>query len=229
MASNELTEFLGNLDDNKLIEFGKRDALTKALNVAPPPSWVKANKFANGSKYLPIGKIESLLDSIYQEWQVEIRQVSQLAQSICATVRLHYKDPISGEWRYHDGVGAVPLKTDKDFSAADLAHIKSDAVQTGAPAAVSYAIKNAAGHLGNLFGKSLNREGDGETITIYEASASRAQKEVEHKQLVLAQAIARESKCDLVEALGEVKQLTIGELDKQLEEVTKAEEVKDAD
>ena len=99
-----------------------------------------------------------MLDMIFQQWRVEILSVSQLAQSICCTIRLHYLNPVTKEWSYHDGVGAVPLKTDKGFSAADLSHIKSDAVATGAPAAKSFAIKDAAEHLGKLFGRDLNRK-----------------------------------------------------------------------
>jgi len=223
MASKEMVKYLDKLDNNQLIKLSEQGALKEMLNVNPPTSWVKSNKFAGNTKYLTIGRVEALLDSIFQEWQVEIKSVSQLAQSICAIVRLHYKDPISNEWRYHDGVGAVPLKTDKDFSAADLAHIKSDAVQSGAPSAISYAIKNAAQHLGNLFGKSLNREDGGEIISIYDEQANKAQKEIEHKQFVLAQTIAKETKRDLVEVIAEVRELSVDELDKKLKEVQDAD------
>ena len=158
MASKELVAFLENLDNNKIIEFSKRDDFKKALNVNPPESWVKRNKYANNSEYIPIDKVEALLDCIFQEWQVEIKEVKQLAQSVCAIVRLHYKDPISEQWRYHDGVGATPIKTEKDADASDMSKIISSAIATGAPAAVSYAIKDAADHLGNIFGKNLNRQ-----------------------------------------------------------------------
>jgi hypothetical protein len=77
---------------------------------------------------------------------------------VYATVRLHYLDPITGEWGYHDGTGAMPVQTDKGKSASDLAAIKSSAIQMALPAAVSYAIKDAAEHLGVLFGRDLNRK-----------------------------------------------------------------------
>lgn len=119
--------------------------------------WLKNHPTAKGVKYLPIDKIEILLDMIFQEWKVEVLNISQLAQSVCATVRVHYKNPITGEWSFHDGVGASPLQTNAGKSAADLANIKNNAVQLAAPAAKSYAIKDAVEHLGKLFGRDINR------------------------------------------------------------------------
>ena len=140
------------------VNFEKMGELKSVLNQTPNKAWVKNHPFASGVVYLPIDKVETMLDMIFQQWRVEILSISQLAQSICCTIRLHYLNPITKEWSYHDGVGAVPLKTDKGFSAADLSHIKSDAVATGAPAAKSFAIKDAAEHLGKLFGRDLNRK-----------------------------------------------------------------------
>lgn len=146
------------IDENRLVEVSNKDKLREVLNKQPAPAWVKKHPLNDKVDYLPIDKVETMLDAIFQEWRVEIKQVFQLAQSICAIVRLHYLNPATGQWTYHDGTGAVPLKTDKGFSAADLSHIKSDAVSTGAPAAVSFAIKDAADHIGKLFGRDLNRK-----------------------------------------------------------------------
>lgn len=151
------------IDEERRVEVSNQDRLREVLNKQPSVNWIKEHPLAKGVKYIPIDKTETLLDAIFQEWRVEIKNVFQLAQSICAIIRLHYKNPITGEWTYHDGTGAVPLKTDKGFTAADLSHIKSDAVATGAPAAVSFAIKDAADHIGKLFGRDLNRK---DTITM---------------------------------------------------------------
>lgn len=219
MASNELVQFLEKIDDAQIIKFANRAKLKEALNVNPPKHWVKINEYANNTSYLPIDKVETLLDAIFQEWQVEIKQVSQLAQSIVAVVRLHYRDPLSSEWRYHDGVGAVPLKTAKGADASDLSKILSNAVQTGAPAAVSYAIKDAAEHLGSLFGKNLNREDTSENMDIYtKAAENRAAKEINHKQMVAAKIIENEKKIDLIEAIDEANKMTVAELDAFLSE-----------
>jgi hypothetical protein len=136
----------------------KNDQLNLLLNQSVPASWVKKHPFAANVKYLPIDKVETLLTRIFQEWKAEVISYSQLFQSVSVHVRVHYKNPISGEWSFHDGLGAVGVQTDKGSSAADLSAIKSDAVMKALPAAKSYAIKDAAEHLGKLFGRDLNRK-----------------------------------------------------------------------
>lgn len=220
MASKEMIAFLDQLDDNQIIEFSKRDEFKKALNVNPPKSWVKQNKYAGNSEYIPIDKVEALLDCIFQEWQVEIKEVKQLAQSICAIVRLHYKDPVSGEWRYHDGVGATPIKTEKGADASDMSKIVSSAVATGAPSAVSYAIKDAADHLGNLFGKNLNRQDTLEgSMSIYSTKEKNvAEDEIGKMQMALAMEMSKKEGINIIEATSKVKQLSLDELKAQFEE-----------
>lgn len=169
MASSK--DLIKLVDDGEsgVIKFEKMGELKELLNKQPSKEWVKNHPFVNGIKYLPIDKVETMLDMIFQEWKVEILSMGQLAQSICCTVRLHYLNPVTGQWSFHDGVGAVPLKTDKGASAADLSKIKSDAVQTGAPAAKSFAIKDAAEHLGKLFGRDLNRKDEVAYVNLYAA------------------------------------------------------------
>ncbi len=146
------------IDESRIIEVKNKETLRGVLNQKPPEQWVQKHPMNSSVSYLPIDKVEVLLDSLFQDWKIEIKSVNQLAQSICAIVRLHYRDPVTGEWTYHDGVGAVPLRTDKGKPASDLSAIKSDAVATGAPAAVSFAIKDAADHIGKIFGRDLNRK-----------------------------------------------------------------------
>jgi hypothetical protein len=143
----------------------KNDGLNLLLNQEPRPEWLKKHptvtKKVNGqyvpSEYLPIEKVEFLLTKIFQEWRVEVLHYQALFQSVSVSVRLHYKNPVTGEWSFHDGVGAAPVQVDQGSSAADLSKIKSGAIQMGLPAAKSYAIKDAAEHLGKLFGRDVNR------------------------------------------------------------------------
>jgi hypothetical protein len=76
----------------------------------PHASWIKKNPFANNSEYLPIDKIEYLLDSLYKEWQIEIRNVMQTDTSATVAIRLHYQNRNTGEWLFHDGVASEPYK-----------------------------------------------------------------------------------------------------------------------
>lgn len=155
MSNKTLVKIVG--DEVQLEKLVQRDQFLQVVNIDPPKDWVKDHPIAKGVKYIPIERIELLLTRIFQEWRVEIKREGQLAQSLYVTVRLHYKDPIDGEWRWQDGTGAAPLKTGKGESAADLSKIKNDAVMTGLPAAESFAVKDAAEKIGRLFGKDLNR------------------------------------------------------------------------
>src|SRR5699024_12053776 len=76
--------------------------------------------------------------------------------SIEVTVRIHYNHPVTGEKMFQDGAGAAPIKVDKGHSASEMQHIKSSAVMTGLPAAKSFAKKNAAEEIGDIFGANIN-------------------------------------------------------------------------
>lgn len=153
--SNALIKIVDN--DVHLERLAKRDDFLRVLNTDPPKEWVKVHPFATGVKYIPIEKVELLLTKVFQEWHVEVRETKQLLNSITVSVRLHYKDPISGDYKWQDGVGAVPAKTEKGARASDMSAILSDAVMTGLPAAKSFAVKDAAENIGKIFGKDLNR------------------------------------------------------------------------
>jgi len=108
--------------------------------------------------YLPIDKVEYLLTRIFQEWKCEVISYSNLFNSVSCHVRLHFKNPLTGEWNFQDGVGAFDVQTEKGASAADLSKINANAVMKALPAAKSYALKDAAEMLGQLFGSNLNRK-----------------------------------------------------------------------
>jgi len=139
------------------------------LNQAPRPEWLKQHPIAkkeimvDGRKqqvpisYIPIERIEWLLTNVFVRWKVEIKNSKLIANSVVVEVRLHYYDHVVEEWHWQDGIGAQPLQTDKDSGAVDFNKIKSNAVQIAAPAAESYAVKDAAEKIGKLFGKDLNR------------------------------------------------------------------------
>ena len=136
----------------------KNDQLKLILNQPAHASWVKDHPFAKNVKYLPIDKVEFLLDRIFQNWRVEVIRYDQLFNSVAVQVRLHYQNPLNGEWSFQDGVGAVGIQTDAGAAASNLQAIKTDAVMKALPAAESYAVKDAAEKLGSLFGKNLNRK-----------------------------------------------------------------------
>ena len=140
------------------LEIKKENDLNILLNHEPKKEWVKIHPLVTGAKYIPIEIIEYLLTSVFIRWNVEIKNIQVIANSVVVTIRLHYQNPMDGEMRYQDGIGASPMQTAKDAGATDFSQIKSGAVMMAAPAAESYAIKDAAEKLGKLFGKDLNRK-----------------------------------------------------------------------
>lgn len=144
---------------------GKQNDLNKLLNQPPLPAWLKphptATRKVDGKNvpilYLPIERVEFLLTSIFIEWTVEVKTVQTIANSVVVTVRLGVVNPISGQWQYNDGVGAAPINTKAGAAATDFGQVLHSSVQTAAPAAESYAIKDAAEKFGKIFGKDMNR------------------------------------------------------------------------
>lgn len=140
-------------------EFSKKqDQLNFLLNQEPPAEWVKKNKYANNSLYLPIERIEFLLKRIFKDYKIEVREVKEMFNGVATTVRLHYKNPINGEWYFHDGVGAGEIQTKSGASPADMAKINKNAIQMCVPISRSEALKNAAKTFGRIFGSDLNRK-----------------------------------------------------------------------
>lgn len=140
------------------------DQFNAYLNQDPPGSFIESHPLLTDSKtkkplqYIPIDKVEFLLTVVYQQWYVEILEVGSLFNSVYCTIRLHYRHRVTGEWLYQDGVGAQGMQTDAGAKASDMSAIKQSAVTMGLPSAKSYAIKDAADHLGRMFGKDLNRK-----------------------------------------------------------------------
>lgn len=157
MENKKQLPALSDLHHDPAIAF-KNDQLNLLLNQPPPAAWVKKHPFAKNVDYLPIDKVEFLLTKIFQEWKCEVISYSNLFNSVSCHVRLHFKNPLTGEWNFQDGVGAVDVQTEKGASAADLSKINANAVMKALPAAKSYALKDAAELLGSLFGSNLNRK-----------------------------------------------------------------------
>lgn len=137
----------------------KQNALTVLLNQDPPAKWLVQHPMIRDYRYIPIEKIEYLLTKIYPRWWVEIRNTQIVANSVVVTVRLHVINPLTGAEEWQDGIGAAPIQTDKGAGATDWNAVKTDGVQKAAPAAETYAVKDAAEKFGKIFGRDVSRKG----------------------------------------------------------------------
>lgn len=136
----------------------KADQFTVLLNQQPPASWVKEHPFIRGYKYLPIDKVEFLLKRIFKRYRIEVLREGTSFNGVYVVVRVNYLHPLTGEWDFHDGIGAVQLQTAKGTSPADLANINNGALSMAFPIAKTIAIKDACDSLGTTFGADLNRK-----------------------------------------------------------------------
>ena len=134
------------------------DKLTELLNSEPPTIWIKKNKYAGNSLYLPIDKIEYLLKTLIKRYKIEILSTSSAFNGVVVCVRIHYVDMITGDWMYHDGIGSEAIQTKSGTSPSDLINITQGAISIAFPKAKTAAIKDACHHFGRLFGSDLNRE-----------------------------------------------------------------------
>lgn len=150
----------------------QQDQFKFLLNQAPPEQWIKKNPYAKNAEYLPIDKIEHLLDTLFQQWKVEILESKPVFNAIQVTVRVHYLDPVTNTWLFHDGVGASELQTAQGTGILkpDFSNLNKGAIEIAAPKAKSEAIKDAADHLGRLFGRDLNRKNTTTYKMVYQSS-----------------------------------------------------------
>ena len=139
----------------------KQDGLMVILNQPPKKEWVKTHPYIAGYKYLPIERIEFLLNSIFKtDYKIEVLKTGLLLNTVEVTVRVHYRDILTGEWKFHDGVGAQEIQTKKDTGhlLLDMSNINRGAITMALPIAKTIAVKDACDHFGVLFGANLNRK-----------------------------------------------------------------------
>lgn len=138
-------------------DLDKENQLNVLLNQEPPKEWMQKHPLGGG-QYIPVERIEYLMTRIFVNWHIEVLDYKLIANSLTCHVRVHYQDPVSGQMKFTDGVGASPIQTDKGFGAVDFNHMKNDAVMKALPAAKTFAFKDAVEVLGKLFGKDINRK-----------------------------------------------------------------------
>jgi len=144
-------------EDNLEAAF-KGEQLNLLLNQPPKPQWIKTHPYISNYKYLPIDKVEFMLRKLFQRYRIEITGQGTAFNGVWVTVRVHYLNPLTGEFDYHDGIGAAQLQTAKGTSPADLGNINNGALSMAFPIAKTVAIKDACDHFGNIFGANLNRK-----------------------------------------------------------------------
>lgn len=136
----------------------KSDELMALLNQKPAEEWIKIHPFIKNYKYIPIERVEFLLKVIFKRYRIEITGQGTAFNGVWVTVRVHYINPVSNDWDFHDGIGAAQLQTKAGTAASDLININNGALSMAFPIAKTIAVKDACDHFGKLFGSDLNRK-----------------------------------------------------------------------
>ena len=193
MAEKNKLPVLAELYDGDLDLKKDQNELNILLNQHPKSDWIKEHPFAKGVKYIPIQRIEYLLTRLFLKWRVDIKNIQTIANSIVVTIRLYYQNIEDNKWSWQDGIGAAPIQTEKDCGAMDGDKVRADAVMKAAPAAESYAIKDAAEKIGKIFGKDLNRKDE----IIYDTLIGAIPEEmITNKSTLYAHELIRTCICD---------------------------------
>ena len=151
----------------------------KKLNEEPPDNELRATPDGR-ARTLPISFVQMKLDEIYiGQWGTTELRLMQVGNEIVGNLILWVIHPITGLKIERPGtaaiqitVDAVPEEIKKDNRAGnawalDMQNKKPNALYLSAPKLKSECIKNAAGTLGKVFGRDINRKAD--DVDIYES------------------------------------------------------------
>lgn len=165
-------------------ELGALHEFNNKMDVPPLRRWLKSNRASQGAKYLPIRRIEALLRTYFGAYQIEFANDPQLiVNSVVVSVHLKVFHPVLKEWLSYAGIGAVALQLDKGASASDVDKIKRMALHKNAPAALSFAVNNAAKKIGRIFGSDINSDSD-EVMNTGDLFKTQDQKDKEIQKLL---------------------------------------------
>lgn len=157
------------------------DSLNVILNTPVPKSWIKEHPFAKikvgafnpdgtpqlstqtGKQltkeiqlpYVPVKRVMHTAKRIYGTVEWSIKSAFQCLNAFVVTGTITITNPVTGLKESNDGIGAAMIQMDAGATQGDLTAIKPVAIQLAAPAAESYAKKNAMEKFGAIFGGNI--------------------------------------------------------------------------
>lgn len=162
---------LAELVSDKEMAFAQDD-LNMIINTPVPKDWIKEHPYVNIKingiskplPYIPVKRVKYLLKRIYGKYEWEVKECKQVLNAMVVIGKLTITNPVTNQKESQDGIGAAAIQMDKGATQGDLSAIKANAIQIGAPAAESYALKNAAEKFGDIFGGNIyDMDGTGYT------------------------------------------------------------------
>jgi hypothetical protein len=134
----------------------------RLLNQYPPRDEIKVNRQANNYKYIPIGRVERVLDELYGGlWKVEKFRTEVIANEIIGIVELSVFHPVAKVWLTRTGSAAVMIQT-RSGKPPTVDNKIINTLGKDFPSLLSRCVANAARSLGVRFGRGLNHDYDDE-------------------------------------------------------------------
>lgn len=155
-------ELLDKFEMERISEKAKIDEYNRVINSLPNSEWIETDERGHAS--VGIARMKWIMVKVFGQSRVEITKEPYLIlNSICSTVRIHYLHPVTREWTFQDGTGAVEIqvKTSNAYDYADLNIITPGSIESCVAACVSMAEKNAMKKIGVIFGSNIGRVGTG--------------------------------------------------------------------
>lgn len=142
-------------------KFTDKEGYQKFLNLAPMQEWVESRTLG-GSKtslFVPAHIAEGIADQIFLYWDLVDEKYSVVANEILCTVKIEYQPSYPGsDIRRCTGTAAKPIQMSSKSDPALFPKNKIlNSLEYCAPSSQTAAIANAFKHLGNVFGRNLNR------------------------------------------------------------------------
>lgn len=141
------------------------NSFNELMNQPPPQEWLKVHPMAKTkdeagntvpARYMPIERAMWIVRSVFPFYEVQVIETKQVLNSIVCVVKVTLQNPQKTGFFVQHGVGACAIQMDAGASATDLAKIKNAGVQMAAPAAKTYAIKDALQEHYRIFGTDVN-------------------------------------------------------------------------
>lgn len=149
------------------------------------------------AKTIPISHIEMLLDTLFfGQWSTSEPTYQQVFNEVVGTLTLTVTHPFSGEKITRVGYAAIIIQQDKDAVLADFnATKKKNALDLAFPKLKAECLKNAAGSLGKIFGRDINRK---ENVAKFEGRAAIRVSPQQEIQVIIAGSVATEEQLEVL-------------------------------
>lgn len=188
------------------------ESFLSKLNSNPPQNSIKEMPRSSFNptayKYVPISHVQTTLDELFFGlWSTANFKPMVVANELVGQVDLKVFHPIANEWITRTGFASVAIQQNKGASVTQIEQKKKKALELDAPKLLTECIKNAAKHLGNIFGRNLNRKSDTvdnyrPILTIQDKQKAKSIEATKKEELVGLESVAiRVEKCNTIEEL----------------------------